>query len=88
MEQPAIADDAEKADRPVEPVGATNSKYLPARRPLKIFAYDPVLGRVAYNRITIDIPNETLQRGPLGRKVDVIDYDSTRNSYYPPVDLD
>jgi hypothetical protein len=55
---------------------------------LKIYAYDPVVGRVANNRITIDIPNETLSRGPLGRKVDVIDYDSALRTFYPPVDLD
>ena len=84
MEHPVATESAVLAPSPVQPV----SKYLPARRPLKIFAYDPVLGRVANNRITIDVPNESLLRGPLGRKVDVIDYDSTRDTYYPPVDLD
>jgi hypothetical protein len=60
----------------------------PARRPLQIFAYDPMLGRVAGNRIDIDVAYETLEPGPVGRKVEVIDYDSTLDTFYPPVDLD
>lgn len=70
------------------PSAIAGEKYRPARRPLKIFAYDPVLGRVANNRITIDIANERLKRGPMGRKIDVIDYDSSTDTYYPPLDLD
>jgi hypothetical protein len=60
----------------------------PARRRLKIFPYDPVLGRVAGNRICIDVANETaLKPGPAGQKIEVIDYDSTFDTFYPPVDL-
>ncbi len=55
---------------------------------MKIFAYDPVLSRIAGNRITIDVANEHLGRGPRGKKVEVIDYDSTNSTFYPPVDLD
>ncbi len=47
-----------------------------------------MLGRVAGNRITIDVANEDLGRGPRGKKVEVIDYDSTNDTFYPPVDLD
>lgn len=60
----------------------------PARRPLKIFAFDPMLGRRRLNRITIDVPFEPLDPGPSGTKVQVIDYDGTRGVFYEPVDLE
>jgi hypothetical protein len=69
----------------------TESEYVtakPARRPLKIFATDPMLGRTAGNRITIDVTNESLQPGPQGDRVEVIDYDGGHNRFYPPVNLD
>lgn len=60
----------------------------PARRPLKIFASDPMLGRTAGNRITIDVANEPLQPGPQGSRIEVIDYDGAHDRFYPPVNLD
>ncbi len=61
----------------------------PSRRPLRIFAFDPMLGRVADNRITIDVPNEDpdLLPGPSGSQVQVVDYDGTSRCYYGAVDL-
>lgn len=47
-----------------------------------------MLGRVADNRITIDVPYERLKPGPVGSKVAIVDYDSTNDTFYPPVDLD
>ena len=39
--------------------------YLPpVRRPLKIYAYDPMLGRLPLHRITLDVLNEPLDPGP------------------------
>ena len=61
---------------------------LPARRPLQIFASDPMLGRTAGNRVRIDVATEALTPGPAGERVVVIDYDSTNARYYTPVDLD
>jgi hypothetical protein len=66
------------------------SKYIlahPARRPLRIFASDPMLARTPGNRITIEIPNEPLQPGPVGSRFEVIDYDGAQDCFYPPVDL-
>lgn len=64
------------------------SRYAqPTRRPLKIYAFDPMLGRTPNNRITIDIENEPLGVGPQGARVEVIDYDSPNQRYYEPVDL-
>lgn len=60
----------------------------PERRPLKIFAFDPMLGRAAGNRITVEIGNEPLRPGPQGSRIEVIDYDGTNDHYYMPVDLE
>jgi hypothetical protein len=60
----------------------------PLRRPTKIFAIDPMLGRIPGNRISIDIVNEPLMPGPIGERLEVIDYDGAHKRYYPPVDLD
>jgi hypothetical protein len=60
----------------------------PARRPLKIFAFDPMLGRAARNRVSVDVPNEPLAPGPVGSRVEVVDYDGTNRLLYPAVDLD
>jgi len=60
----------------------------PPRRPLKIFAFDPMLGRTASKRISVEIANEqNLRPGPRGSRVEVIDYDGANECYYAPVDL-
>jgi hypothetical protein len=59
----------------------------PQRRPLQIFASDPMLGRTAGNRISISIDNEPLTPGPCGSRIRVVDYDATNGRYYTPVDL-
>ena len=38
--------------------------------------------------MTVRLPYEPLQRGPIGARVAVIDYDGSRDTFYPPVDLD
>lgn len=67
------------------------SEYIqapPPRRPLKIFASDPMLGRTAGNRVTVEIANEPLMPGPQGSRIEVIDYDGAHDRYYAPVNLD
>jgi len=69
------------------------SRYVqapPARRPLKIFASDPMEGRSVGNRTTIEIGNELLSAGPKGSRVTVVDYDGSipGGGYYQPVNLD
>ena len=59
-----------------------------SRRPLKIFASDPLLGRTFGNRARIDVPNEPLKRGPVGSRLEVIDYDGAQKCFYSSVDLD
>src|SRR5262245_1408556 len=70
--------------RPVSPEGITQA----ARRPLKIFASDPLLGRTFGNRARIDVVNEALGPGPAGARLEVIDYDGAQKCFYTPVDLD
>ena len=38
--------------------------------------------------MTVAVPYEQLEPGPVGRRVAVIDYDATNDCYYRPVDLD
>jgi len=59
-----------------------------ARRPLKIFASDPLLGRTFGNRARIDVANEQLEVGPIGSRLEVIDYDGAQKCFYTPVNLD
>jgi hypothetical protein len=60
----------------------------PTRRPLKIFASDPMATLASERRITIDIPNEApLFHGPRGARLEVVDYDGGHDLYYPPVNL-
>jgi hypothetical protein len=64
------------------------ARAMPERRPLKIFALDPLHGKTAGNEVTIEIPNEQLRLGPIGDRIMVVDYDGTLNVFYAPVDLD
>src|SRR5262245_60487921 len=59
----------------------------PARRPLKIFASDPMLGRTLGNRYSINVVNEQLEPGPVGKRIEVIDYDGAQKCFYKQVDL-
>jgi hypothetical protein len=58
-----------------------------ARRPLKIFASDPLQGRTFGNRARIEVDNEVLHPGPVGARLAIIDYDGHTKSFYTPVDL-
>jgi len=60
----------------------------PERRPLRIFAFDPMVGRRREMRVTVGVKHEPLQRGPRGARIEVIDYDGHTGRYYEPVDLD
>ncbi|HEX2269956.1 MAG TPA: hypothetical protein VHH35_10490, partial [Pyrinomonadaceae bacterium] len=69
--------------RPTSQDGITQA----ARRPLKIFASDPLMGRTFGNRARIDVANETLEPGPVGSRLEVIDYDGAQKCFYTPVNL-
>lgn len=60
----------------------------PKRRPLKIYASDPMTGRNLGNKARVDVENETLTPGPSGERLRVVDYNASTGKYYPPVNLD
>lgn len=61
----------------------------PDRRQLRIFALDPLVARLSQeSTCTLSIPYEPLCPGPEGELLRVVDYDSSRDCYYEPVDLD
>jgi hypothetical protein len=60
----------------------------PQWRPLTVYAFDPSLGRKLNNYMTIKVPYERLQPGPVGGKIAIVDYDMSNDRYYEAVDLD
>src|SRR5262245_57713682 len=61
---------------------------LVARRLFRIFASDPQEGRTFGNLSSIEVWNEQLSPGPVGPRLEVIDYDGSQQCFYEPVDLD
>jgi hypothetical protein len=60
----------------------------PAQRTLRAYAFDPSRGARLENHLSIRVPYEKLAKGPVGRKIAVIDYDASNRCYYEGVDLD
>lgn len=60
----------------------------PTTRPLRIFPTDPTRGYSAARTATINIQNEPLESGPVGARLEVIDYDGHGKVYYDRVNLD
>lgn len=61
----------------------------PARRPLQIFAFDPMVARLSgQETTTISVPYEPLSLGPSGELLQIIDYDGAAGCFYEPVNLD
>jgi hypothetical protein len=66
-----------------------NSDFqMPPFRPLKVYAFDPTRGRTFGNHMTINTQFERLEAGPVGRYLEVIDYDASNKCYYQIVNLD
>lgn len=60
----------------------------PPQRILRVYAFDPSRGARLENHLSIRVPYEKLSKGPVGRKIAVIDYDASNRCYYEGVDLD
>ncbi len=60
----------------------------PSLRKLKVFAFDPGRGRALGNHLTLSLPYERLRPGPVGRLVEVFDWDQSHRRHYDAVDLD
>ncbi len=65
-----------------------DSYERPQTRPLKIYAIDPMLGRAAGRELSIGVENERLDAGPLGERIEVVDYDGAHKRFYPALNLD
>lgn len=66
-----------------------NSNYqMPQFRPLKVYAFDPTRGRTLGNHMTVNTQFERLGPGPVGKYLEVVDYDASNNCYYQAVNLD
>jgi hypothetical protein len=63
----------------------------PVVRRLRVLAFDPSLAtRVAsasFNEITVNVRWETLEPGPVGEYIEVVDVDPASRAFYYPVDL-
>jgi hypothetical protein len=59
----------------------------PPQRALRVYAFDPSRGARLDNQLTIRVPYEDLTKGPVGRKIAVIDYDASNQCYYEGIDL-
>lgn len=74
--------------------GPRSQYRRPSRRPLRIFALDPMrIDRGAAGTVTpvvtIHVPYEDdLKPGPRSRRLEVIDYDGVHDIFYKPIDLD
>jgi hypothetical protein len=74
------------------PASHAGGRYIPpVRRPLRVFAFDPMVARLsghAQEELVVEVHNERLLSGPHGDQIAVIDYDGAHKCYYPPIDLD
>ncbi|MDB6104578.1 MAG: peptidase GluZincin family protein [Gammaproteobacteria bacterium] len=62
----------------------------PERRPLRIFAFDPMISRAGDHRVTVEIPYRPIERNERyfrDDRLEVVDYDAATNQYYRAVDL-
>jgi hypothetical protein len=73
---------------PPAPSARPSNYKLPSKRPLMVYAFDPTAGRGLNNYMTVAVPYEELQPGPIGSRLAVIDYDASNLCYYEPVNLD
>jgi hypothetical protein len=62
----------------------------PERRPLRIFAFDPMVSRAGDHRITVEIPYRPIEREERrfsDDRLEVVDYDAATGCYFRAVDL-
>jgi hypothetical protein len=63
-------------------------EFEPAYRTLRVYAFDPGLGRRGGNHLLLRVPFEPVKPGPIGSRIHVIDQDETGTRLNPPLDLD
>lgn len=60
----------------------------PATRPLRIYPTDPTQGYEPARKVSIAVEYEPLKPGPIGERLEVVDYDGYVGAFYEQVDLD
>lgn len=61
----------------------------PMRRSLRTYAFDPMVTRLSGRYLVVDVPFESsLQPGPVGELVEVVDFDASTGQWFVPVNLD
>ena len=80
------------------PGGDITPQHLPSQPPapthrhLRGYAFDPSLATkletALVSEITYTVPWEPLERGPIGKYVEVVDFDPATQCFYAPVNLD
>jgi hypothetical protein len=63
----------------------------PERRPLRIFAFDPMVARAGDHRVTVEIPYRPIkhdERSFGDDRLEVVDYDASTHTYFRAVELD
>lgn len=65
----------------------------PERRALRIYAFDPMLGRGGDHRVTVEVPYRDIavrpdERGFQDDRLEVVDYDAATKTYYRAVNLE
>lgn len=60
----------------------------PSRRVLRAYAYDPLLAELNDTVVSLSVPFEPVEPGPVGSLLKIVDYDPVRDRWYSPVDLD
>ena len=78
-------------NQPVTPQYAKAIENKPPFRKLRGYAFDPSLSlnldTVGINTVTYKVNWESLEAGPIGEYIEVIDYDPSSKAIYRPVDL-
>ena len=77
---------------PTAPAKARSPYGPPPKRRLRAFAFDPSLATrletATLNEVTLEVPWEPLEAGPVGEYLEVVDVDPASDRLYPPVALD
>lgn len=60
----------------------------PLYRPLRIFSLDPSASRLDGAQALVNVPYEPLEPGPVGKILEVDDYDETQKTHWGRVDLE
>ena len=91
---PQVGQNAQETKGPASQSQKSSTKLdPPVTRPLKAYAFDPSMGRVLGNEMSLNVRYQPLIPGPVVDNtrydaIAVVDYDGANKVWYEPVDLD